>query len=190
MKTLIVGRYSQLAEAENASRDLLRAGFLAREMSLFYLNPQGQHALHPVGGDEDESAGTHEARSGAVRGAVGGVGAGTLVGMATMPALGPAGPLLSAAVGAYVGSLVGALNNMEETDPHADAVGNGNATRADVQPRKAGVMLAVAVATAADRAYAIETLGTRAEQIEEADGTVQNGEWVDFDPLAPCNVIR
>ena len=50
METLIAGRYSQLAEAENASRDLLRAGLLARDMSLFYLNPQGQHALYPVGG--------------------------------------------------------------------------------------------------------------------------------------------
>jgi len=190
MKTLIVGRYDQLAEAENASRDLLHAGFLAREMSLFYLNPQGQHALYPVGGDEDESAGTHQAQSGAVWGAVGGVGAGILVGVATMPVLGPAGPLLGAAVGAYAGSLVGALNNMEEPDAHADTVSDSNETGADVQPRKAGVMLAVAVATPAEREYTIEILGTRAQQVEEAEGTVQNGEWVDFDPLAPSNVIR
>lgn len=92
MKTLIVGRYDLQAEAENTSRELLLAGFLPAEMSLFYANPQGQHALYPVGGDEDESAGTHEARSGAVRGAVGGVGAGALVGVVTMPALGPGLP--------------------------------------------------------------------------------------------------
>ncbi len=190
METLIVGRYSQLAEAENASRDLLRAGFLARDMSLFYLNPQGQHALYPVGGDEDESAGTHEARSGAVRGAVGGVGAGTLVGVATMPVLGPAGPLLGAAVGAYTGSLVGALNNMEEPDAHGDPARDSNESDADNQPRKAGVMLAVAVATPAERDYAIEILSERAHQVEEAEGLLQNGEWVDFDPLAPCKVIR
>lgn len=190
METLIVGRYSQFTEAENASRDLLRAGFLARDMSLFYLNPQGQHALYPVGGDEDESAGTHEARSGAVRGVVGGVGAGTLIGVATMPVLGPAGPLLGAAVGAYTGSLVGALNNMEEPDAHADPARDSNEPAADTQPRKAGVMLAVAVATPAERDYAIEILGARAQQVEEAEGVLQNGEWVDFDPLAPCKVIR
>jgi hypothetical protein len=114
MKTLIVGRYDQQTEAENAWREFLRAGFPAREMSLFYVNPQGQHALYPVGGDEDESAGTHEAKSGALRGAVGGAGAGTLVGAATIPVLGPAGPLMGAAVGAYTGALVGALKNMEE----------------------------------------------------------------------------
>jgi len=190
METLIVGRYSQLTDAENASRDLWRAGFLARDMSLFYLNPQGQHALYPVGGDEDESAGTHEARSGAVRGAVGGVGAGTLLGVATMPVLGPAGPLLGAAVGAYTGSLVGALNNMEEPDAHVDPARDSNEPGADTQPRKAGVMLAVAVATPAERDYAIEILGERAQQVEEAEGLLQNGEWVDFDPLAPCKVIR
>ncbi|MBU2640842.1 MAG: hypothetical protein Q8K57_15980 [Thiobacillus sp.] len=189
MKTLIVGRYDQLAEAENASRKLLRAGFPAHETSLFYLNPQGQHALHPVGGDEDESAGTHEAPSGAVRGAVGGIGAGTLVGVATMPVLGPAGPLLGAAVGAYAGSLVGALTHMDEPGAHADPVRDSNEASADVQPRKAGVMLAVAVATLAERENAIEIL-SRAQQIEEAAGVVQNGEWVDFDPLVPCNVIR
>jgi uncharacterized membrane protein len=190
MKTLIVGRYEQLAEAENASRDLLHAGFPAHETSLFYLNPQGQHALHPVGGDEDESAGTHEASSGAVRGAVGGIGAGTLVGLATLPVLGPAGPLLGAAVGAYAGSLVGALNNMDEPDAQADPVRDSNEAGADVQPRKAGVMLAVAIATPAERENAIEILGAHAQQVEEAEGMVQNGEWVDFDPLAPGNVIR
>lgn len=190
MKTLIVGCYDQLAEAENASRDLLRAGFRAHETSLFYLNPQGQHALYPVGGDEDESAGTHEAPSGAVRGAVGGLGAGTLVGMATLPVLGPAGPLLGAAVGAYTGSLVGALNNMDEPDAHADPVRDSNETGSDEQPRKAGVMLAVTVATPAERENAIAILGAQAQRVEEAEGLVENGEWVDFDPLAPGRVIR
>jgi hypothetical protein len=79
---------------------------------------------------------------------------------------------------------------MEEPDAHADTVSDSNETGADVQPRKAGVMLAVAVATPAEREYTIEILGTRAQQVEEAEGTVQNGEWVDFDPLAPSNVIR
>ena len=98
MKPIIVGRYNQQREAEYASRELLRAGFPLSEMSLFYVNPEGQHAIYPVGGDEDESPGTHDAKSGAMRGAAGGVGAGALVGVATIPVLGPAGPLLGAAV--------------------------------------------------------------------------------------------
>jgi len=187
MKPIIVGRYNQQREAEYASRELLRAGFPLSEMSLFYVNPEGQHAIYPVGGDEDESPGTHDAKSGAMRGAAGGVGAGALVGVATIPVLGPAGPLLGAAVGAYTGSLVGALSNMDETDPKTDAARQGPG---DVQPLKAGFVLAVAVDSSEKREDAIEILGERAQEVEETDGTMQNGDWIDFDPLAPCKVIR
>ena len=189
MRTIIVGRYNQQGEAEYASRELLRAGFPLSEMSLFYVNPEGQHALYPLGGDEDESPGTHDAKSGAMRGAAGGVGAGALVGVATMPVLGPAGPLLGAAVGAYAGSLVGALNNMEETEQRADPVREGDAP-GDVHTHKSGYVLAVAVDTSGKREDAIEILGERAQEVEETEGTLENGDWADFDPLAPCKVIR
>lgn len=191
MKTLIVGHYDLQDEAEIAARDVLRAGFSANETSLFYLNPQGQHALHPVGGDEDASPGTHDAQSGAARGAAGGAGAGALVGAATIPVLGPAGPLLGAAIGAYTGSLVGALNNMDEPpETRADAVRDKDAADAEFEARRSGYMLAVAVNTPMERTYALEILGERAKLLEEAEGDLQNGEWTDFDPLAPCNVIR
>lgn len=190
MRTLIAGRYRQQAQADSAFQELLRAGFSVTNMSLFYVNPQGQHALHPVGGDEDESAGTHEAKSGAVRGAVGGVGVGTLVGVATMPALGPAGPLLGAAVGAYTGSLVGALNNMDETEASAEPPRDSSEPGTDSEPHKPGVMLAVAFETPEERDRAIEILGKQAENVEAAEGTLLNGQWVDFDPLAPPRLIR
>lgn len=191
MTTLIVGHYDLQDEAEIAVRDVSRAGFSVNETSLFYLNPQGQHALHPVGGDEGESPGTHDAQSGAVRGAAGGAGAGALVGAATIPVLGPAGPLLGAAVGAYAGSLVGALNNMEETpETPADTVRGTNAADDDFEARKSGYMLAVAIHTPMERKDAIEILSEHARLLEEAEGNLQNGEWTDFDPLAPCKIIR
>jgi hypothetical protein len=189
MKTLIVGRYSQQADAESARRELLRAGFPAREMSLFYVNPQGQHATYPVGGDEDESAGTHEARAGAVRGAAGGVGAGTLVGVVTIPVLGPGAALLGAAVGAYTGSLVGALKNMEEPEAPADSVDHNSEPSADAPQRKAGMLLAMAVVTPAEQETAIEILGVRADVLEAAEWTLENGDWSDFNPLAPGKTI-
>lgn len=190
MKTIIVGRYSQHGAAERASRELLRTGFPADEMSLFYVNPEGQHGLYPMGGDEDESPGTYNAKSGALRGAAGGLGAGALVGVATLPALGPAGPLLGAAVGAYTGSLVGALSNMEETEAQTDTVPDDTAPPVDTQPFKAGVVLAVAVGTSEEREDAIEILGEQAEEVKQTEGTLRNGDWVDFDPLAPCKAIR
>ncbi len=188
MTMLIVGRYSQQADAESARRELLRAGFPARKMSLFYVNPQGQHATHPVGGDEDESAGTHEARAGAVRGVAGGVGAGTLVGVATIPVLGPGAPLLGAAVGAYTGSLVGALKNMEEPEA-ADPAGLDSEPSPATPPRNAGMLMAVAVATPTEQEAAIEILGMHADILETAEGTLENGDWIDFDPLAPGKAI-
>lgn len=191
MKTLIVGHYDLQDEAKIAARDVLRAGFSVNETSLFYLNPHGQHALHPVGGDEDESAGTHDAQSGAVGGAAGGAGAGALVGAATIPVLGPAGPLLGAAVGAYAGSLVGALNKMEEPpETDADTVRGTNAADDDFEARKSGYLLAVAVNTPMERKSAIEILGERAQLLEEAEGNLQDGDWTDFDPMAPGKVIR
>lgn len=190
MKTIIVGRYAQQDQAHSAARELMRAGFPPRETTLFYVNPQGQHDMFPVGGDEDESEGTHHAGPGAVRGAVGGVGAGTLVGAATIPVLGPAGPLLGAAVGAYAGSLVGALKNMEETDEQAEPARHSGRPGTEEPSRRAGVMLAVAIASPQQRDEAIEILSEHAEEVEEAEGVIQDGDWVDFNPLAPGKVIH
>ena len=188
MKPIIVGRYNQQAEAEDASRELLQAGFRLSEMSLFYVNQEGQHALHPVGGDEDESPGTHEAKGGAMRGAAGGVGAGALVGAATIPVLGPAGPLLGAVVGAYTGSLVGALHKMDETDKNTDPDRKGeDPGEMTLEP---GFVLAVAVEPPETREAAIRILGARAQEVGETEGTLENGDWLAFDPLAPCKVIR
>jgi hypothetical protein len=41
-----------------------------------------------------------------------------------------------------------------------------------------------------ERKHAIEILGERAQLLEEAEGHLENGEWTDFDPLAPPHVIR
>lgn len=198
MTTLIAGRFSQQEQAEHASTQLLQMGFSARDMSLFYVNPQGQHDIHPVGGDEDESPGTHHASSGAVVGAAGGVGVGAVVGAVTLPVLGPAGPLLGAAVGAYTGSLVGALKTMKKHEEHSEQVemveesnvGPDDEKVEDAHPRKAGVLLAVAVATPEQRANAIEVLGATALEVEEAEGELQNGQWTDFDPRMPITPVE
>lgn len=194
MTTLIAGRFIQQDQAENASVQLMRSGFSAQDMSLFFVNPQGQHDMHPVGGDEDESPGTHHASTGAVAG----VGVGALVGAATLPVLGPGGPLLGAAVGAYTGSLVGALNTMKKHEEQQELTGEtppseeeaGISASDETRPRKAGVVLAVAVATPEQRANAIEILGATAQEIEEAEGELRNGQWVDFDPREPIKPVE
>lgn len=204
MKILIVGRFIRYDQGETAAHALQQAGFSADEMSLFYINPQGQHDLYPLGGGEDESAGTRDAGSRAVTSAAGGAGIGGLIGLATLPVLGPAGPLLGAAVGAYTGSLVGALGGMKSSEEAAVEITARNANTlppperamqrdAEVAPtsdadevvvRLPGVVLAVAVATAEQHADAETILGRYAYQIHQTEGDLRNGDWIDFDPLA------
>lgn len=197
MKNLIVGRFSTYDEGEAAARALQHAGFPPGDMSLFFVNPQGQHDIHPLGGDEDESAGTHAAGAHATGGAAGGAGVGGLVGLAALPVLGPAGPLMGAAVGAYTGSLVGALGGMKKGAGETAAAGTtapATARRtpgeipddmADVEPiaQKAGVMLAVAAATAEQRSDAASILGDmHAHEVIHTEGDLREGDWMDFDP--------
>lgn len=192
MGTIILGHFREQSPAENTSRELLRTGFSSGEMCLFYINPQGQHNIHPLGGDEDESPGTHEASGGAIRGALQGGGGGALLGAAMLPVLGPIAPLLGAAVGAYGGSLVGALSNMED-NPTEDTPDTGPDSTPPGQPHKAGVVLAVAVSTPEQRQKAIAILRGHtadAEDVEEANGTLRDGDWIDFDPLAPRKAVQ
>ncbi len=174
MTALIVGRFLQLSDAEIASDELMRAGFSKHEISLVYVNPRGQRDLDPVGGDAGESPGAHDAHAGAMTGAAGGLGAGAVIGVATLPVLGPVGPVVGAAVGAYAGSLVGALNKMNKVETHESGA---------APSRKAGILLAVAVGNPAQRETAIEMLRKQAVAIEETDGTLRDGDWVDFDHL-------
>lgn len=189
MDRLMIGLFHEQIEAEAATTELLHAGFPRESISVFYVNPQGHHALHPIGGDEDESPGTHEAKSGAATGALTGGSAGAILGALTLPVLGPAGPVLGAAVGAYGGSLVGALNRMEEPEGAAADTPSPDGTSAAPAPRKAGILVAVAVKTATQEDEALEILHQRAEEVEEATGELRDGDWVDFDPLRPKKLI-
>lgn len=176
MPTIIAGRFIGQDEAAAAMERLVQAGFDRDEIALFFVNAPGQHDRFPIGGDEDESPGTEKAGPGAVAGA-GGVGA--ALGLAAAPVLGPVGAMAGAAVGAYVGSLVGALNKLPPDEDKGD-------THLPREPRKSGVLVAVAAPTSPQRASAIELLrAAGAEEVEYAEGEIRGGDWTDFDPLAP-----
>src|SRR5262249_9434283 len=57
MATIIAGRFEQKPEADRAIDVLRRRGFGSDQLNVFYLNPPGQHAKFPVGGDENVSPG-------------------------------------------------------------------------------------------------------------------------------------
>ena len=74
MTPIIAGRFEQEAQADRAAEALRQQGFAAEDVTVFYLNPPGQHATFPVGGDRDKSHGATHAHSGALKGAaIGGV---------------------------------------------------------------------------------------------------------------------
>jgi outer membrane lipoprotein SlyB len=189
MPTIITGNFQQQDAAQRALTALTSAGFAIGQTTTFFVNPPGQHATFSVGGDENESAGTHEAGTGAASGAaVGGV-IGAAVGVATLPLLGPAAAVAAAGVGAYAGSLYGALVHTEDHDQMRD-----EAVRAGLQfsdlPRKSGMLVAVSAEADAQQVTAIRILRAYgATDGASSEGTIIDGQWTDFDPLTPLRLL-
>jgi len=193
MTPIIAGRFEQTTDAEAAAAALHRGGFGADDVTVFFVNPAGQHAIYPIGGDRDASPGATHAQSGALKGAAVGSAVGAGVGLAASPLLGPAAIIAGAGAGAYAGSLVGALGDMEEkpAEATADKQPLGPVAIADrptdaAPVRCGGMFVAVRAVEFAKRVDAANILRTEgARDVERADGTWQGGKWVDFDPLKP-----
>lgn len=189
MPTIITGNFQQQEAAQRALAALTHAGFALDQTTTFFVNPPGQHATFAVGGDEDESAGTHEAGGGAASGAaVGGV-IGAAVGIATLPLLGPAAAVAAAGVGAYAGSLYGALGHTDDHD-HLRAEATREGLQLSDLPRKSGMLVAVAAEADAQQVAAIRILRAYgATDGARSEGTIIDGNWTDFDPLTPLRLL-
>jgi len=138
MKTLKVGQFARYDQGETAVHAFQQAGFSADEMSLFYINPQGN---------------TISIHSAATR-------MNLQVRMMPVPAR---LPVQRAALGLAA---------------------------TEVAARQPGVMLAVAVATAEQRADAETIMGRYTFQTQQSQGDLRNGDWIDFDPLATPEQTR
>lgn len=172
MSRIIAGEFTTQAEGQETRAALLAAGFEANDLTVFFNNAPGQHGDLPTGGDEYADPEARDAGKGAATGAAIGAGFG-LAGLAA----GPAG-LVIAGVAAYVGSLAGTANAMQ------DQKGGG-------ERRPAGVMVAVNVTTQDRETTAIRILHERgADNIEEADGVLENGNWIDFNPVSAPRLVE
>lgn len=182
--TIIAGRLQQQSEVEDTVEELQRAGFAREHISAFYVNPPGQHDAYPIGGDRLDSPGAKEAGKGVAAGAA----AGAAIGAATAPFLGPVGPITGGLVGAHLGGTVGSLSQMKEKgEPGEHAEDAQNAQ----PPRHAGMLVAVAVTDDEQEQRAIDVLRScGAAEIERAQGTIANGDWNDFNPLATPELIQ
>ena len=181
MSIIIAGRFQSSEHADEAVETLVSQLVAPEDISVFYVTPAGQHDATPIGGDEHHSAGTERAHHGAGTGALLGAGAG-VAGALIGATAGLAAPMIVvaglgvAAAGAYSGSLAGAMGGTMDAGHHAI--------------RHAGMMVAVNVVadrTEGDVIAALRSAG--GVDIERAEGTWANGDWVDFDPTHAPHLV-
>ena len=121
MSLIIAGRFTTFPAAEAAAQRLFARGFVEEDVTLFFVNPGGQHARHPIGGDQSTDPGATQAPKGAGKGVTIGAVIGAVIGAAIFTVF--KAPLLvsviAAGVGAYVGSLAGAMSHMRASKSNA-----------------------------------------------------------------------
>lgn len=181
MTTIIAGRFEQQTEADAAAAALLQAGFAADQISIFYVNPAGQHDQTSIGGDHDQSPGAEDTGLGNAAGIAGGGAVGAAVGALTAPITGPIGAITGAFVGGHIGQLVGAMKATKDDGSGSD--------ENRIPVRQAGMLVAVAVGSdMQDRALAaLRSAG--AEDLEIGTGNIIAGDWEDFDAVAPPRFV-
>jgi hypothetical protein len=180
MTTIVAAVFETDVAADRAADELHRAGFEAGEIEKFVLTPAGQHHQITTGGDEAADPQAKGGEKGAVAGAAAGAAVGAVAGLAATPLVGPAAVAGGLATGAYVGSMAGAVKNMKDKP---------STTTPIIRPP--GVMVAVNADVDEDEEVAVDLMREAgARMIERADGTWQNGHWLDFDPVKPPEVIE
>ncbi|PCE22469.1 hypothetical protein BWP39_22590 [Paraburkholderia acidicola] len=178
MSLIVAARFTTFPVAEDAAQRLFDSGFVEEDVTLFFVNPRGQHARFPIGGDRDNDPASTEAPKGAGKGVTIGSVVGAVVGVGIFAAF--AVPLLvsliAAGVGAYVGSLIGAMSHTR---------GGGKPGHREVVRREArgsGVLLAVHASPDTQPVAARVLREAGGVEVERANGRWQQGRWADFDP--------
>jgi len=185
MSLIVAARFTTFPAAEDAAQRLFTSGFVEEDVTLFFVNPTGQHARYPIGGDTGTDIGAAEAPKGAGKGVTIGAVVGAAVGVGIFTVF--SAPLLvsaiAAGVGAYVGSLVGAMSHTRK----GGRLGRHGPQQHEM--RDSGVLLAVHVSPDSqyDAARILRDAGGAA--IERANGRWQRGRWADFDPTRPPETI-
>ncbi|VVE61972.1 hypothetical protein PCA31118_00856 [Pandoraea captiosa] len=177
MATIVAGRFDTFEQAGDVARRLYARRFGTDDVSIFFLNPAGQHARFPIGGDMHADPGARPGGFGAVLGLAAGLVVGGVIGV-TIYRFGMPWwpiPVIAALVGGYGGALAGALSRMRSRRAQTQAY----------DARDAGVIVAAHVtAQTADSAMTV-LRSAGANDIQQTEGVWENGEWRDFSPLAP-----
>lgn len=180
MSLIVAARFDTFSVAQEAARALFADGFDEEEVTMFFVNPAGQHDRSAGPEDRASQSEMRDTRRGAgVGGALfGAVGAG-IGGIVCIALRLPIWlVVLAAAVGAYIGTLAGAMfMSHNARDPRM----RGRPTAV----RHSGVLVAVHVSGVREAQAAIVLREHGGKDVERALGRWQNGEWTDFDPARP-----
>jgi hypothetical protein len=155
------------------------------DVTLFFVNPRGQHARFPIGGDRYVDPQAARTSKGAGKGGAIGAVIGAVIGVALFSAF--SSPFLvlivAAGVGAYVGSLAGAMSH---------ARGGGKVPDSEVphESRDSGVLVAVHVSPENQQEAARVLREAGSLEVERAHGRWQHGRWADFDPTKDVEPIQ
>jgi len=182
MALIIAGRFEDQEKAEELTEALQQAGISKDKVSVFFVNPEGQHHLLRFGGDENHSPGTSEAGKGAWIGAGTGAAAGAAIGSTG----GPVGAVIGAGVGAYTGSLAGAVS---KTDDKPESESDAAEEEGPVTDRRSGLHVAAEL-DPEQRDKVTELIRDHeGKDVEEADGKIEDSHWIDFDPTKPVRLV-
>jgi hypothetical protein len=182
MAKIVCGMFDATVDADAALASLKRAGFAAGEIDDFYVDPPGQHQLHPLGGDVHSSEGSRRAGAAAGFGAGIGLLVGLLAGAVGAIDLGAPTIPLAGGLGALIGSIAGAFASMRGGRRSA-------ATREHPVEPRGGRMIAVCVDRGGAEPRAVAALRSHgARDVRRAEGEWRNG-WRDFDPRAPLAAL-
>ncbi|SFR47075.1 hypothetical protein SAMN05216203_0590 [Marinobacter daqiaonensis] len=181
MARIIAGRLEDQEKADELAQALQDAGISKDKISIFFVNPDGQHHILTMGGDKESSPGASDAGKGAWVGS----GVGAVAGAAIGSVGGPIGAGIGAGVGAYTGSLAGAVSETSddpESDPDADKKDE------PVTDRKSGLHVAAEVGDE-HRDKVVRLIRDHdGKDVEEAEGNIEDGKWKDFDPTKPVRL--
>lgn len=186
MSLIVAARFTTFPAAEDAAERLFRAGCVEEDVSLFFVNPPGQHARYPIGGDQNKGAASTDAPRGASISVPIGAAIGAIVGGGIFTAF--SAPVLvfaiAAGVGAYIGSLIGAMYRTRDVSKSI------RQERVHDAQRDSGVLLAVHVTPETQQSVANVLREAGGASIERASGRWQQGRWADFDPTRAPQPVR
>ena len=192
MATIIASRVETQQRADELMTQLQSHGVAADDMQAFYVNPPGQHGTYPIGGDVAVDTGTEESSLGQASGVAAGAAAGLAAGAVAGAAIPPLAPIIAVAlagVGAHVGGMAGALASTRPSHEEKEEPETSTPDSDAVNMRRGGMTLAVRVDPANEKTVINVLSAAAVEDLERAQGDWQDGQWVDFDPLAPPHKI-